>query len=352
MYIAILVFITITLIVFCCKRDYKIDKIMIVSLMIILTLVAGFRYDVGIDYLSYQNHFYNQTFPDNTEFLYWLICKLTYVFNMEFYMVTLFMAVIQNIFIYLGLKKRDLPASYILLGLLIYISDVWLVSFNLMRQSVAVAIFFYASIYIEKRDIKRYMIYVLMAMGFHKSSYLLMPIYFIKYIDLNIIRYLLLLIICYTIVGTNSAQEILNWLALNFKGYERYYNSRLIFAGDSNIFSIGVLGKVIISIIIVFMANKKINKEKKIEFNLYLYGRLFNILSISSFIFDRIGIYFSIFSIYAIPYGLSKVDDKDKKYFIGIIIIILLLILYLKSTSASSFNNSSKIFYKSIFNIY
>ena len=100
------------------------------------------------------------------------------------------------------------------------------------------------------------------------------------------------------------------------------------------------------------MVKNRRNKEKKIEFNLYLYGRLFNILSISSFIFDRIGIYFSIFSIYAIPYGLSKVDDKDKKYFIGIIIIILLLILYLKSTSASSFNNSSKIFYKSIFNIY
>lgn len=317
-----------------------------ISLMIFLTLLLGIRYGVGLDYFSYENTFKQTIDIHPVEAIYNTIAYGVNLITGEFFYVTLIMALITNYFIWLGLKKRKIERTYEIVAILIYTCEYAFIFANLMKQGVAVAIFFYCSTFIKERKFLKYLFFILIGTGFHSSMILLIVLYFIPYIKINNKLYICAIFLIYSLLAVGVAQSILNFLTQYLVGYEHYYNSELIFAKDVDLLSLGVLIKLLLSIVLLMVAKNKSMISLNMEVNYYKIGIMFNILSISSFMFDRIGIYFAIFSIVAIPELINKINKKDRIIFVGVTVIIFTS-LFIKTNIIDGKVNHLE--YKSIF---
>lgn len=324
------------------KKYILLSEIYIFIFIVAFIFIIGLRYGVGRDYFEYE-YIFDMGFYDLEP----IYATLSYMIKnnfKEFHYLTILMSLITNMLIYISLKERKIKNYYLALSILIYISDVAFIYANIMRQGVAIAIFFYSSKYIKKRDIKRYVLCILIGAGFHKSILFMIPAYWLYKFELTYMNYVILIIFSYILVGTGMAQNLLNILS-KYTVYIGYINSDFIINQDVNLLSIGVLLKAILSMILLKYYNLK-KSNNKLDIAFYQIGVIVNILSISTFIFDRIGVYFSLFSISAIPEIIKDSKSNTRKILLFIVIIVFLS-LYTKSLIISP--DDAMLQYKSIF---
>lgn len=327
------------------KRNKTVIDLFALILLTFITFSFGLRYGVGTDYYNYEYDFYNRYSVVTLEYLYYLLRYFIKVVFNEFYVLTFVMMFITNLFIYLGLKKRNVNGVYLLLALMIYLSSVNLIFLNLMRQGVAVAIFFYASMYIDEKKFKKYLFYVIVAAGFHISSLALLPLYFIKSFKITKTKYLLFVIVCYFFVYIDFSKSIINYLAMNVSRYYKYYNHEYILNSEVNLLSIGVLLNVIFLFVILVFTKKNGTQQRIL--NYYAIGTLINILALSSFMFDRIGVYFFVFGIAIIPKLIEKIDNVKLKLIFFVLAFLIASLFYIQSTIINP--ESLNLVYDSIF---
>ncbi|MFC4409989.1 EpsG family protein [Chungangia koreensis] len=316
-----------------------------VLLLSFLTLMIGFRYGVGIDYFNYEADFNMRYNSFSYEPIYSLLMYFIKTQFDKFHYLTFVMVFLTNIFIYLGLKKKNIKGIYLVLAIFIYSSNTALIFMNLMRQGVAVAIFFYASNYIKERKLIKFIIFMLLGAGFHYSILLLLPLYFIKDIKISINKYLVMVVLAYIFVYSGIAHIVFNFVAYRIPIYSHYYSLRGLFNEDVNILSLGVLLNIIFISLLMYFTKKE--KKYQIDVNYYLIGTLINILAISSFMFDRIGIYLFIFGIAAIPKMIEHIPNKGKRMFFFILAVIVAFTFFAQSLFLNS--ETFRLEYKSIF---
>lgn len=327
------------------KKHKVLSEILGLILLTFFTIFLGLRYGVGIDYFSYENSFQIHYNTFTYEPLYSMLMYIIKVYFDKFHYLTFIMLLLTNIFVYLGLKKRKIEGIYLLLALFIYFSNTAMVFMNLMRQGLAVAIFFYASTYISEKKFKIYLLYILLGAGFHSSILLLLPLYFFK-LNFNKKRYLLSVIICYILVYTNFALILINYVALRIPKYSHYYNSSLLMNDEVNILSFGVLLNIIVISTLLFTNKISIVKYDN-DINYYLIGTLFNVMALSTFMFDRLGIYFFVFGISAIPKILRNIEQRKMRTFLFVFVFFATAIYFSKVYLMNT--ESSALYYKSIF---
>ena len=324
------------------KKNKVFSEILGVLILSFFTVMVGLRYGVGIDYFSYENMFNLYYDAFKSEPIYSFIMYIIKNTTDKFYHVTLIMAFITNTFLYLGLKKRNIKGVYLLLALLIYFSNMGAIFMNAMRQGVAVAIFFYASTYIEKKSFKKYIFFILVGAGFHMSALLFIPLYFIRPV-FNKKRYYCSILACYSFVYFNIAIILINFIASKIPMYSHYHNSHFFKNASNNILALGVMLNVIFIGYLIVYNKKKYNYE----LNFYLLGTLINILALSTFVFDRIGIYFFTFGIVAIPKIIKDIkNNRTRKLAFGLAIAIA--IIYFSQVYLIH-PESSSLYYRSIF---
>src|SRR5690606_20588161 len=103
----------------------------------------------------------------------------------------------------------------------------------------------------------------------------------------------------------------------------------------------------IIFLFILLSFLKRQPKENVNSVNYYMIGTCFNVLSLSSFMFDRIGIYFFVFQILVIPKLIEKIENRNLRLLLFIIAIIIATIFYVQSVIINS--ESLNLEYNSIF---
>ena len=327
------------------KKNKVLSEILGLALLTFFTVVLGLRYGVGIDYFSYENSFQIHYNTFTYEPLYSLLMYIIKIHFNKFHYLTFIMLFLTNLFIYLGLKKRKIEGMYFLLALFIYFSNTAMIFMNLMRQGLAVAIFFYASTYIEEKKFKKYLLFILLGAGFHFSILLLLPLYFIK-IRFTERRYLASVIICYILVYTRAAPILINYITSKIPMYSYYYNSGFFENDEINILSFGVLLNIFI-IFILLLVNRNRNTDYNNDINYYLTGTLFNIMSLSTFMYDRIGIYFFVFGISALPKILMSVERRKLRITLYVFVFFCTAIYF--SQVYLIIPESSPLYYRSIF---
>ena len=335
------------------KKCRIFSEIFAIILFTLVTCMIGFRYGVGIDYSSYQEGF-NIRYTDfsSGEYIYNFFRYIIKTKFDKFYYLTFLMILITNFFIYLGLKKRKVTGMYLILSIFIYSSNMAIIFMNLMRQGVAVAIFFYASNFIKDKKIVKYIIFILIGAGFHSSILFLLPLYFLKPKIWKNKKYLMLIFLSYICVYTKISQYTLNFITFKLPFYSnKYYNSEFLFNNNIKTISLGVLSNVIFIYLLSYFSEKKYKDNKYLlEENYYKIGILINILSIATFMFDRIGIYFVVFGIIAIPNMIKRIENKKIK----IVFLILALIISIASFAQNLLIDPQKnmLKYQSIFDQY
>ena len=297
-----------------------------IFILLLLIFVAGLR-NVGTDYMMYKYIYFNPTVSsaDKVELGFKLLINIVYYFfNEKYYIFFLICSAISIIPIFMTFKKN---CTYFGFALLVFISlGFYTLSFNIVRQFIALSIFIYALKYIRDKKLIKYIISIMVAILFHTTSLVVLIAYFFGNAKIN--KKNLIFIFLILLMSGFLFNPIFNFVVNNISIYKMYANYSGVDAGIGT-----YLVNFIYIIIILFniLNYDKITKNNfdKICVKISTISVAFIILSLQNILFARLIYYFFIPAI--IPF--SNIFDffkdcKTKKIF-KIIIVIILLIVYI-----------------------
>ena len=162
--------------------------------LLILILVAGLRWRLGVDTVGYLNTFYHKTpflenfslddYPIGKDPLFRLMNSVVLSIGGRFYIVQLLHAAFVNILIFKYIKKHS---NYIFVCIFFYFITRYIVyNTEIMRASMSIVICLFANDYIlERKWTKGYLLYFI-ALLFHAQAILMFFIPFFFFLRLNI----------------------------------------------------------------------------------------------------------------------------------------------------------------------
>ena len=314
----------------------KNKKKYIIVAALVLTVIAGLRaVSVGIDTKNYVRLFghiadgnLNLAHGLETSFKY--ICAfLLAIWNNNNFLFFIF-ALITNVLIFARLwdfKDRiSLPWAT-----MIYFGVFYFMTFNIMRQFVAVAIIFYGTRYLAEKKYFKFLFFVLLGFLFHKSAllgigFVVLDIFAWKHLSRKQKKFLRLIIVLGLVV-------LLFLTIVIFGRYSHYFNNI-----QFN-FGLMLFVKLMLFILTVFLVKNPYNDEcdengysiKAYTFTTvriyYLVGILGMMLEYFFPYMGRIGIYFYIFEMVY----MGMLFKSCKKDTIMKIILIAIILLYVYS---------------------
>lgn len=156
-----------------------------IPVILSVALIAGLRFEVGTDYTSYAIIYHDANAPDTLspygikgiEIGFIWLCRLCYRFTASPFLM--FFAVAAAIGILTILALRDHSRCFWLSCFLYITTGAYTGTFNVIRQSLATAIVFYATRYLVRREMWKYFLFVGIAALFHSSALIMIPVYFI-----------------------------------------------------------------------------------------------------------------------------------------------------------------------------
>lgn len=308
-----------------------------------IIIFVGIRYDVGADYLSYENIFKDSSDLGIAQVMepgYLKLNQLVRYFSTNFAWFTTLVIFLQAFFIHLAIKDF----KYYTFALLIFITTVLGSIVNEMRQYIAVAIFFYSLKYIVDKSFFKYSIVILFAASFHYSAILLLPLYFFLNRRLPYSYYPLLYILA-IIAGMFGVFDRVFSTIMQYTMYSAYLDSDMVDEVRSNT-GLGYLFKNLLGIIILLCFKPILEKfpQYKVYCNLYFCFLLCRNLFFSIGILMRLTMYFQISEIVIYPMFIYSVI---KTKFLPDAVIVLSAILLILFFSAIA-NPDNHLYYQTI----
>lgn len=341
-------------------NDNKFWSWEVIIIFFIFTFFAAFRYDVGVDYLSYLSTYmkgYSEhlNFINETEPLFAGYISLLQYFSIPFYVFFAIPAFIQIFLVYYSFKNDKYLYPY--LGFVL----ICLNYFSFMggiRQSIVCCLFIYSIKFIKEHRLIPYILTIIIGSYIHKSALILIPIYFIFRFPIDFFKnriFVICLIIAAMMLGrldiwVNYIDKTQN--IINFLGYEQY-SSMIENNLDSFIldlsFGVRYYFPLFISLIAVIYSKgiKRMfnNSGINIYFSLYIIGVIFGSVFYNAGFIKRFTMYFTYFNIVGISFLLSYLWSRKNNniiYIISFIIVILMCLIVLFAFIRSDFSTYYK----------
>lgn len=216
----------------------------------------------------------------------------------------------------------------ITISILIYMFVFYGLNFNLMRQSIAMAIVLFGIRYVAKRDFIKYFVCIILAMNFHLTAVTMLPVYFIYPLFLkkekNIYQIIILSIVVLIVVTLKNVLGILLGYGLIPEKFSSYLNQFLINGVDfqliASIFKIGFF-------VLIFLYNKFSRDSNEHEKSFMFFLAVIDLIifqcgALISYA-ERISYYFSIITYMFFLPRLVNIVKKNKFNKITIRMIIL-----------------------------
>lgn len=302
---------------------------LIVLPFIVLAVFSGFRYNVGIDYPTYELLY--EWGADGTQVtsepFFGYFIKFCHLLGGNTQMFFLLSAIITNLFIYLFI--RGLSVNYVM-SVLIYLCNIsfYLYTFNATRQWLACSVFLYSLILFKKEKYIWYItLNIIAALIFHTSLLFIFPLIFLtkyKKIDsLRIYGYILAVFI-----GLSSR------VILSATMYEGYEDIKFDSTIDLKVY-IFLVASILLETIRHRFIDTKDNFSRILVNMNYFSILLLIILVLQSsgtliLLFKRLHNYFFAVYIIYIPYVINNLTSiKGFKEITNIILYAVLVFLYL-----------------------
>lgn len=285
--------------------------------IVVVGIFLCFGYMSGSDWRGYEE-LYNSIDTNNPfefitcEYGYYFYMFIFRLLNIDFWTFFILTKIILYLISISYILKYQNKNFYLTLSFFISFFGLSLFIDNPMRTLIAASIYLFSIKYIEKRDLKRYLLVVVFASLFHITVLIMLPLYWL--VNLNFKTR--------SIIITYIAINILLWV---FNGYFRalfsiqsgipYIDSRLAFYfsddssgtiySENRIISLGLLVRFLLFTILVLSRKKIVDKYGNVFFNLAVFSFFFHRLGISIPIFGRFLFYISI------PFCISMIDLKN-----------------------------------------
>ena len=338
--------------------------------IIVFSIIAGLRYNVGVDHLMYLQFYEDMAKQgwvtrETLEPGFLSIMKVCTELNLHFFFFFAFLAAVQLFFVYYAFRHKKYLLPYI--GLFIMLGPFFLNWMNGIRQCLAMCIFVFLVEFIQKRKLIPYTIGILIAFTLHKSAIMLFPLYFIlwKPFKWGQNRTITFIIIAFAIaIGlTPTWLSLINKLEgfLSFMGYDYYSeNIQQITEESKRSVSWGPsrLSDLFITLFILWYYPKlkqyyAHDKQLPHYFILFFIGACsYNLFINTSHIFLRPVMYFTIFQLPLTAYLLFYLRTKKKTISFAILAFVAFSYIYFVIYKSSLINNSWEDFssYKFFFN--
>lgn len=302
--------------------------------ILIPSIIAGIRIDVGTDYNLYNRAFYDiangiSNRYEDFEIGYKVINNIIYKLGLNFHWVLFVMNFFTILFIYKALnnEKKYIKVSF---GMMMYMFLYYQTSLNLIRQSLAISICIYAITCIYTNNIKKFVFLIILASSFHKSALICFTILLIKYIFESYKKRLFKLTTFITLILLVFNKEIIAKVVLiifNSNYYAGYFLRQTETGGSLAAYIVKIIPFIIIYFIFIQSKNK--SKNFNLYANLMLSGYILGILRIFSVTqVQRIAFYFTYLNIILTPYVLRKACDKNYRIIKILIIIFIIFTWY------------------------
>lgn len=320
----------------------KYTKSFYVILFLFFWLTSGLRFETGIDYFAYQD-IYDQTYTLKQAFEYGkiseipaelgylLLSSLFKTIGTEINVMFLFIALITSLLLFNSFKTY--VNRYKFVALLIYFSFVYFtLDMSGVRQAIAVNIILYSFRYIQRKNIYKYIVCVILASFFHASALIGVIFYWLFNKKISSFFIVLATLFGFLIIGLEIpiiniiVDKVLSQFMPATAMFKLFYYST-----SDKIWGLNI--KVIFNIMVLFVLlyHRKTLAERFLYFNLILnslfcYVFLREILWESININSRINFYFIFGLIMGIPLILDLV--KKKLNTIGVLLAIIFINFY------------------------
>lgn len=168
-------------------------------------------------------------------------------------------------------------------------------SFNIIRNLIAVSIMLYAYTQLAQENEKKFFILNAIAIGFHYTAIFCLLSYFVIYSKNRLIKYGALSgTVIFILFGASILTNI-------FSGLDSRYSEM---GANAESFGFGLLAKRLPFLMLVLLFRKRlvaINPHNKLYINLLLFDLLISQASYVNPMFNRIALYFSAIKIFIIP---------------------------------------------------
>ena len=325
--------------------------------IVIISLVVGFRYNVGVDWSGYK--LYYLFIKNNTnilyanqkwEFSYFWINKIVALLDLNYTAMFTVIAFISWYFIFKSLEVKFVP----LLLFFIFTDEFFFWSMNGVRQFVSIAIFLYSINFIINKDFKKYVFLILLASTFHTSALLLIPVYFIPYEKIWSPYVWFVLFISSLFIGNIPAlsdslypffSKIVETFSI-FQGYLSYFERGKFNASEVNL-GLGYAFRIVVAFFIFYFSDKVVKEYPylKVYFILFFIGAIAFNLVYNYQLLGRINNYFLIMRPVVLSFiALYTFKDLRFRYFsfglCFLYFIIFINAIYKSSNMCSPYNFS------------
>lgn len=311
---------------------------------VILILVGGLRYRVGADYGNYI-----ATYELRKE-IWWsyvkkmdepgiaIICKVSSIIY-DNYSTMFFICSLITIGLFMNTIKKY-SYSYVFSVLIFIFVGTWAGSFGAIRQYLAAAVLFAGHRYIYRRKLLRWIIVIIIAMQFHRTAIVMLPVYFIATQKINI-RTICILFVS-VIAIRFSYDYILDTMSF-FKGVDQSDYSYM--QTKVNIFRILVACAPILFYFIIYRRYHKEDNSETEFYNMMLFVNAALLIGTSNSAYlARVAIFTETYAVFALPRMIARESAKDRKIYKIIILGAYFLYFTYQIYSMSSLNNFQWIF--------
>ena len=308
------------------------------SFFLIFVFLA-FRYDYGNDYQSYLSGFLEINLYEEINLfdgsLYfepgWVIINKIFEPLGFFWLIAVLAAF--NCFVFYHFIAKYVPIKYYWLAVFLYVFNpsFMLIHSSAMRQSVAVSLFLLGLGYLKERKPLNFCFLILLASFFHTSALILLPIYFINFINWRINRISMITILSVFVIlffiGAQIQPIINEFISQYFEKYGRYDGEARIGTGIGIVVSLLFLGSLL-------YYEKFQSEDQRSLFKIGILSFMIIPLSLIIDLITRIGLYFEPVVIAVYPLILFRMKEVlVKSAFVLLIIIYNLFIFYVFFTS-------------------
>ena len=322
-------------------RSYNHKKNFLILVCIEMIVLAGIRAtNIGADtevYIRALNYY--KSLPKESI----LQAKLVYPFDFEigYFLLTkisAWLSLDENIFLFAIACMIYIPifrfifnySENPLLSVLAYMAFGYFeYSLGIFRQMISLSIVIMGVKYIEQRNVRKYILIVLLASMFHTTAIITFPLYWIKNINLkNKLKWVFMVEIILFFIGRWTILLITKI----FPKYASYIGGKYDIQGGSYIMLIFLNVILIIAYYVIVADNKNIFLSLSV--NALAVATWIQILGYYMGIFGRIVPYYSIYLIILIPSITDRIFKKNIFLAHAIVTIGLIIIFYVLSNNS------------------
>lgn len=238
------------------------NKFLLWFVYIILICVAGFRHHVGIDYDWYVDWYVNKTRDNDLEFGFLTFMNLFRALNSSYQLFFFLFSIATISFAFFGIKNYTKNTNIALLFFFL-IPELYLCSFNLIRQSFSVCISFYAFYFLINKKYFIFALLMFLGISVHNSAILPLLVFLLvfKYADLIKSKHIVLLLIGSLALSYLHIIEIFESLFRNTR-YSYYFESPRV--------SVSIFKTVVLNSIAFFVLFHYEKMKEKYDYQKYI----------------------------------------------------------------------------------